>query len=115
MKDMNKMNCLIFDDHPLVCVAIKSLLKELGMTNEVFTATSAKSAFKTLKESNIELLILDVNLADCDALISTNASNPTVMKARSFSSRRKPAKCTVKWRFDLAQMAMCANRKITTF
>ncbi|MEF1164298.1 DNA-binding response regulator, partial [Vibrio parahaemolyticus] len=46
---MNKMNCLIFDDHPLVCVAIKSLLKELGMTNEVFTATSAKSAFKTLK------------------------------------------------------------------
>lgn len=66
MKDMNKMNCLIFDDHPLVCVAIKSLLKELGMTNEVFTATSAKSAFKRLKESNIELLILDVNLADCD-------------------------------------------------
>lgn len=66
MKDMNKMNCLIFDDHPLVCVAIKSLLKELGMTNEVFTATSAKSAFKALKESNIELLILDVNLADCD-------------------------------------------------
>lgn len=66
MKDMNKMNCLIFDDHPLVCVAIKSLLKELGMTNEVFTETSAKSAFKTLKESNIELLILDVNLADCD-------------------------------------------------
>ncbi|EMC9921926.1 response regulator transcription factor [Vibrio parahaemolyticus] len=63
---MNKMNCLIFDDHPLVCVAIKSLLKELGMTNEVFTATSAKSAFKRLKESNIELLILDVNLADCD-------------------------------------------------
>ncbi|EGQ8258811.1 response regulator [Vibrio parahaemolyticus] len=63
---MNKMNCLIFDDHPLVCVAIKSLLKELGMTNEVFTETSAKSAFKTLKESNIELLILDVNLADCD-------------------------------------------------
>ncbi|WP_273992310.1 response regulator transcription factor [Vibrio parahaemolyticus] len=63
---MNKMNCLIFDDHPLVCVAIKSLLKELGMTNEVFTATSAKSAFKTLNENNIELLILDVNLADCD-------------------------------------------------
>ncbi|WP_455292626.1 response regulator [Vibrio parahaemolyticus] len=63
---MNKMNCLIFDDHPLVCVAIKSLLKELGMTNEVFTATSAKSAFKTLKKSNIDLLILDVNLADCD-------------------------------------------------
>ncbi len=66
MKDMNKMNCLIFDDHPLVCVAIKSLLKELGMTNEVFTTTSAKSAFKTLKKSNIDLLILDVNLADCD-------------------------------------------------
>ncbi|MDF5377644.1 DNA-binding response regulator, partial [Vibrio alginolyticus] len=27
---MNKLNYLIFDDHPLVCVAIKSLLEELG-------------------------------------------------------------------------------------
>ena len=66
MKDMNKLNYLIFDDHPLVCVAIKSLLEELGKTNGVFTATSAKMALQILKKEEIQLLILDVNLADCD-------------------------------------------------
>lgn len=50
MKDMNKLNYLIFDDHPLVCVAIKSLLEELGKTNGVFTATSAKMALQILKK-----------------------------------------------------------------
>ncbi|WP_199770643.1 response regulator transcription factor [Vibrio campbellii] len=63
---MNKLNCLIFDDHPLVCVAIKSLVENLGIANEVMTATSSKDALKSLKEGNIGLLILDVNLADCD-------------------------------------------------
>ncbi|MFM2614557.1 response regulator [Vibrio campbellii] len=63
---MNKLNCLIFDDHPLVCVAIKSLVESLGVANEVMTATSSKDALKSLKEGNIGLLILDVNLADCD-------------------------------------------------
>lgn len=66
MKDMNKLNYLIFDDHPLVCVAIKSLLEELGKTNGVFTATSAKMALQILKKEEIQLFILDVNLADCD-------------------------------------------------
>ena len=63
---MNKLNCLIFDDHPLVCVAIKSLVESLGIANEVMTATSSKDALKSLKEGNIGLIILDVNLADCD-------------------------------------------------
>ncbi|MGR5230670.1 response regulator [Vibrio rotiferianus] len=63
---MNKLNCLIFDDHPLVCIAIKSLAESLENTNEVMTATSSKDALRTLKEVDIGLLILDVNLADCD-------------------------------------------------
>ncbi|MGR4988141.1 response regulator [Vibrio rotiferianus] len=63
---MNKLNCLIFDDHPLVCIAIKSLAESLENTNEVMTATSSKDALRTLKEADIGLLILDVNLADCD-------------------------------------------------
>ncbi|MDF5404814.1 DNA-binding response regulator, partial [Vibrio parahaemolyticus] len=53
---MNKLNYLIFDDHPLVCVAIKSLLEELGKTNGVFTATSAKMALQILKKEEIQLL-----------------------------------------------------------
>ena len=63
---MNKLNCLIFDDHPLVCVAIKYLLEELGVANEVITATSSRAALTAIKECDIELLILDVNLSDCD-------------------------------------------------
>ncbi len=59
------MNCLIFDDHPLVSVAIKSLVESLDIANEVMTATSSKEALRILKGS-IGLLILDVNLADCD-------------------------------------------------
>ncbi|CAM2786805.1 response regulator transcription factor [Vibrio mytili] len=60
------MNCLIFDDHPLVCIAIKSLLEGLDITKEVMSATSAKSALQSIKEHDIDLIILDVNLADCD-------------------------------------------------
>lgn len=63
---MNTLNCLIFDDHPLVCVAIKYLLEDLGVASNVLTATSAKSALTIIKENDIELLILDVNLSDCD-------------------------------------------------
>ncbi|GEA21306.1 response regulator transcription factor [Vibrio harveyi] len=63
---MNKLNYLIFDDHPLVCVAIKSLVESLGTANDVLTVTNSKDALKILKEQQIGLLILDVNLADCD-------------------------------------------------
>ncbi|HGY9579790.1 TPA: response regulator [Vibrio harveyi] len=63
---MNKLNYLIFDDHPLVCIAIKSLVESLGTANDVLTVTNAKDALKILKEQQIGLLILDVNLADCD-------------------------------------------------
>ncbi|HDM8173251.1 response regulator transcription factor [Vibrio harveyi] len=63
---MNKLNYLIFDDHPLVCIAIKSLIESLGTANDVLTVTNSKDALKILKEQQIGLLILDVNLADCD-------------------------------------------------
>ncbi|GBL00491.1 DNA-binding response regulator [Vibrio harveyi] len=63
---MNKLNYLIFDDHPLVCIAIKSLVESLGTVNDVLTVTNSKDALKILKEQQIGLLILDVNLADCD-------------------------------------------------
>ncbi len=63
---MNKLNYLIFDDHPLVCIAIKSLVESLCTANDVLTVTNSKDALKILKEQQIGLLILDVNLADCD-------------------------------------------------
>ncbi len=63
---MSNFSCLIFDDHPLVCVAIKSLVESLGVVNAVHTATSSKAALETIKSENVGLIILDINLQDCD-------------------------------------------------
>ncbi|NIY82606.1 response regulator transcription factor [Vibrio hepatarius] len=63
---MSNFSCLIFDDHPLVCVAIKSLVESLGVVNGVHTATSSKSALEIIKSENVGLIILDINLQDCD-------------------------------------------------
>ncbi|WP_373953630.1 response regulator [Vibrio pomeroyi] len=60
------MNCLIFDDHPLVCVAIKSLVESSPHITQVNVASELKTANEFVRKSNIDLLILDVNLNDCD-------------------------------------------------
>ncbi|MBY7729827.1 response regulator transcription factor [Vibrio bathopelagicus] len=60
------MNCLIFDDHPLVCVAIKSLIESSPHIAQVNVASELKAANEFIRKSNIDLLILDVNLNDCD-------------------------------------------------
>ncbi len=77
---MNKLNYLIFDDHPLVCIAIKSLVESLGTANDVLTVTNSKDALKILKEQQIGLLILDVNLADCDGYDFYKRINRTVLQ-----------------------------------
>ena len=60
------MNCLIFDDHPLVCVAIKSLVEFSPHIAQVNVASELKAANEFVRNSQIDLLILDVNLDDCD-------------------------------------------------
>ncbi|MFA0552685.1 response regulator [Vibrio lentus] len=60
------MNCLIFDDHPLVCVAIKSLVESSPHIGQVYLASELKVANEFVRKSKIDLLILDVNLNDCD-------------------------------------------------
>ncbi len=63
---MSNFSCLIFDDHPLVCVAIKSLVESMEIVKGVYTTTSSKSALETIKTKDIGLIILDINLQDCD-------------------------------------------------
>ncbi|MFM2642774.1 response regulator transcription factor [Vibrio chagasii] len=60
------MNCLIFDDHPLVCMAIKSLVEASPRISTVKMASELKDANHYIRHSNIDLLVLDVNLEDCD-------------------------------------------------
>lgn len=60
------MNCLVLDDHPLVCEALKLLVSSINSVDSVITHTSSKSVLNTINESEIGLIILDVGLSDCD-------------------------------------------------
>lgn len=61
---MEDIKCLIVDDHPLVCSAIKSLLHKVNYIKEVQTTCTTKDALNIVKDGNINLLILDINLGD---------------------------------------------------
>lgn len=60
------VNCLVVDDHPLVCVAIETLLKSIDYIQSVTSVHNGNIAHKILKNKPINLLILDVNLGDSD-------------------------------------------------
>lgn len=63
---MSDLNCLIIDDHPLVCVAIKALITELHCVKTVATSCNTADATRLIDSDGINLLILDVNLGDRD-------------------------------------------------
>ncbi len=63
---MSTFNCLILDDHPLVCVAIKALLNELSSISNVYTNTDASKAAMLIEKHDINLVIMDVNLGEHD-------------------------------------------------
>ncbi|UTT84357.1 response regulator transcription factor [Vibrio pelagius] len=60
------VNCLVVDDHPLVCVAIETLLTSIDYIESVTSVNDGITAHKILKNKPINLLILDVNLGDSD-------------------------------------------------
>ncbi len=60
------VNCLVVDDHPLVCVAIETLLNSIDYIESVTSVNDGITAHKILKNKPINLLILDVNLGDSD-------------------------------------------------
>lgn len=63
---MSKCRCLVFDDHPLVGVAIRATISTLPFIDSVSVANNAKSALNTIKSGAVDLLILDINLTDVD-------------------------------------------------
>lgn len=67
MKDTIQFeNCLVVDDHPLVCSAIESILTKANRFNHVHTETDSLTALRFLKENDVDFLILDVGLEDSD-------------------------------------------------
>ncbi|MGF1777058.1 response regulator [Vibrio nomapromontoriensis] len=60
------MNILIVDDHPLVCAALESVIRDSFSDAVVEQSFSAKKALAYLAENKIHILILDIELGDDD-------------------------------------------------
>jgi PAS domain S-box-containing protein len=58
-----RLNVLIVDDEPL---HIKIAAENLQEDYSIFVATSAKDAFKTLKDNTIDMILLDINMPQMD-------------------------------------------------
>ncbi len=63
---IKKVNCLILDDHPLVCAAIENLLRGHHRIAQVHSLTEPQKAQAFIKDNKVDLLVLDVNLAKAD-------------------------------------------------
>lgn len=63
---MNKFNILVFDDHPLVGVAIKATLSLMSCVDSISVVYSLKSALEATRNKDINFVILDINLSDGD-------------------------------------------------
>lgn len=64
----NKFSFLIADDHGVVRQGVSLLIKELFLNADVYQSGTFKDTFKVLKETKIDLLVLDINFPDGNSL-----------------------------------------------
>ena len=62
------INCLIIDDEPLAINVIKNYLQEIDNVNIINTFNSAIEALNFLKEHEVDLIFLDINMPLLDGL-----------------------------------------------
>jgi len=62
----DKVNCLVLDDHPLVCDAIKNLLINKPYINKLETTSDVQYAIDKLKTPQFNMLVLDLDLGKYD-------------------------------------------------
>lgn len=67
MSDGNKI--LIVDDEPDICYVVEMALSDAGY--EVFTLTNGSEALASVKQNNIDLVVVDIGLPDIDGLTLT--------------------------------------------
>lgn len=72
------MNVLIVDDHPLISFAVEVLIERNFRSAETDTAKTGEEGFKMIKRFDYDLIILDVNLPDTNAL----ALVPRILQAK---------------------------------
>lgn len=59
---MNTKNILIMDIRPLVCEALTSLVEKTFRHTNVFISDNAQSGMKLVRENDIDIIILDIDL-----------------------------------------------------
>lgn len=88
MKSSNNYSFLIADDHSVVRQGVSLLINELFLNAKINQSGTFKDTFKVLKETKIDLLVLDINFPDGNSLnIITEIKNiQTDVKILIFSA-----------------------------
>ncbi|MDN3677690.1 response regulator transcription factor [Flavobacterium paronense] len=68
MKIANNYTFLIADDHSVVRQGISLVVKELFVNAKIHTAGTFKDTLKVVKETKLDLLILDINFPDGNSI-----------------------------------------------
>lgn len=66
MLNYKKFNCLVLDDHPLVCAAVESLLSNKLYIKTLTVTSDVRHAIEKLKTSQFDMLVLDLDLGEYD-------------------------------------------------
>jgi two-component system response regulator FimZ (fimbrial Z protein)/two-component system response regulator EvgA len=64
--ETKNIDCLIIDDHPLVCFAIEDILKKVCFISSLQSIHCPKQALDVIKHNNVDLILLDINLGNSD-------------------------------------------------
>lgn len=68
MKIANNYTFLIADDHSVVRQGISLIVKELFLNAQIHTTGTFKDTLKVVKETKLDLLILDINFPDGNSI-----------------------------------------------
>jgi DNA-binding NarL/FixJ family response regulator len=68
MKSSNNYSFLIADDHSVVRQGVSLLIKDLFLSANIHQVATFKDIVKVLKETKIDLLVLDINFPDGNSL-----------------------------------------------
>ncbi|WP_264520869.1 response regulator transcription factor [Flavobacterium sp. N1994] len=68
MKLTNNYTFLIADDHSVVRQGISLVIKELFLNAKIHTAGTFKETLKVVKETKLDLLVLDINFPDGNSI-----------------------------------------------
>jgi DNA-binding NarL/FixJ family response regulator len=68
MKNIEQLNILVIDDHPVVLAGLQSLLNSYAAKGIIYTAANGEEALFSIEKNTIDVLLLDINLPDINGI-----------------------------------------------